>query len=166
MESLGLEHDFLTSASRTVFFIGATLASTLVTGLLHLHLHESHVLSHRHRALSIALGTGLCFASFSTRAFTLGTVDISLNLDLLLYSVVEVFERDLELELVLWSLSSVVTPTLVPFNLILALLVVNLAFYVICQYLFRPADLTELLSSLFVTYHKKQDLLGTLQKNA
>lgn len=89
LECLRLYDHFLAAACLTVFLIGAAFASTLVTRLLHLHLHESHVLSHRHRPLAFALGASLGLAALGARALALGAVDVASDAELLLRAIVE-----------------------------------------------------------------------------
>lgn len=77
--------------------------------LLHLHLHETHVLYHCHDSLTIALRARFCSSSFSATTLALRAVDISTDVEFFLDSIVELFKRHLKVKLVLWALPPIVS---------------------------------------------------------
>ena len=150
-QRFGLLHHLLPPALDAVFFIDSALASALIARLLHLHLHEAHVLSDAHSALSIALLALFGLATLGTTALALPAVNIPFHREVFLNAIVELFQRDAELKLVLGALLSVASPALIPVNLVFTLLVIDLALRVISQNLQRSVNSRELLCSILVT---------------
>lgn len=94
---LGVLDDFLAFAGGAVFLVDATLAIALPARLLDLHLHESHVLNHRHLASALAGGALLLFATLSTGAFALVTVDVPVYVEFHLGAIVKLLQSHLKL---------------------------------------------------------------------
>ena len=100
--------DFFALAGFAVFLVDLTTSCTLVARLLHLHLHESHVLGHRNLAFSLALGALLLLAALGTGALALAAVDVAIDVELHLGPGVQLLQRHLQLQAVLWTLSAIV----------------------------------------------------------
>ena len=111
-------------------------------------------MSDSHGALSIALCTLFGLSTFGTAALALLAVNIPFHGEVFLNAIVELFECDAELKLVFWALLSIAAPALVPVNLVLTLLVIDLALRIIAQHLQRPVYSCELLCSILITYSK------------
>ena len=80
-ERLCVHHDLLTATSCAILLIHAPFSLALRAGLLHLHLHEAHVLDNFDSALALALGASFGLATFSTTALALGAVDVPLHIE-------------------------------------------------------------------------------------
>lgn len=130
-QCLGVHNDLLTTASTTVFLVHATLSLALRARLIHLHLHEAHVLDHLHHPLSLTLGAGLGLAALSTTTFTFGAVDVAVDVELFLATSVELFKSHRVLKLMLGAFPAVVTSPFVAFDLIFTLSVVDLSLVLI-----------------------------------
>ena len=150
-EGLWFENNLLAPTSRAVFLISAALAPALTARLLHLHLHEAHVLHNLFLAATFALRASLSLATLSTTALAFGAVDIPAHGHFLVCAIVELFQSDLKFHFILWSLHAIVTAALVTLNLILTLRVVDLTLNIICEHFKRSVDLCELLCSLLIT---------------
>ena len=124
----------------------------LATGLLRLYLHEAHILHHSNHALAFALWTGLCLAAFSAAALASRTVDVSAHIELLEHACVELLKSNFHVDFTLRPLHPIVTTSLVPLHLILALLIVDLPLGFVCQHFVGTIYLRELLGSLFISW--------------
>lgn len=160
---LFLLHDNLaTAALTTVLLVCAALTAAFVTRLLHLNLHEAHVLKHLDLSLALALRASLGFAAFGAGALALFAVDIPVYVKVLGGSHIELFETHREINLVLGSFHALITAALVALNLVFALLVVDLPLLIVGEHLVRSVDFGELLSCFFITYKH----VGTKQRLA
>ena len=65
----------------TVFLVHSSLSTALVARLLHLHLHETHVLYHFHHSLALALIASHRLSTLGTRSLALSAVDVALDLE-------------------------------------------------------------------------------------
>jgi len=130
-QSLGFLNDLLASALNTVLLIHPAFATTFVACLLHLHLHEAHVLVYSDSSSSTAFRASFGLTTLSAATLAFCTVDVPFDCEVLLHTIVEFVESDFELQLVLGSLHAIVSTTFVAFNLFLALLVIYLAFSII-----------------------------------
>ena len=111
-------------------------------------------MSDAHSALSITLLALFGLATLGTAALTLPAVNIPFDREVFLNAIVELFQRDTEIKLVLGALLPIAAPALVPVNLILTLLVIDLALRIICQHFQRSVNPCELLCSILITYSK------------
>lgn len=151
-ELFRLDNYFATTASRAVFFIHSSLSFALVTRLLSLHLHETHVLNHFDDALALAFSTGFCLASLSTRTFTFLAVDVPVDGEFLSHAVVQLLKSHLEVYFTFGSLHAIIASALISVHLILTLLIINLSLNLVGQNFTRTIDSCELLRSIFVAY--------------
>ena len=134
-ESLGFTDDLPAPTRRTVLLICASLALALVTGLLHLHLHEPHVLNDLHHARALALGTRLGFASFSSASLALTAVYVPADGHLLVDPIVQLLKSDFQVYFILRSFHAIVSTSLVAFYLILSLSVIDLSLDIVSEHL-------------------------------
>ena len=151
IENLWLLNNFLSFAQVAVLLIDSTFALALITRLLHLHLHESHILDHFDLTSSFTLSTILRLSAFSATALAFAAVDVPLDRELFLSSIVYFLKGNFQVELVFRALHAVVSSPFVTFNFIDALLVVNLTLGVVKEHFLSPVDLGELLSCFFIT---------------
>lgn len=91
-ELLRLINQPLTSARGALLRENFTFSFALGARLLHLHLHHAHI--HFLGDLAAALTCGACFeiTTLCSRPFTLGTVDIPIDREFLLRSIVQLLE--------------------------------------------------------------------------
>ena len=83
-------HDYLLSfANLAILLIHSALTLALGAGLLHLHLHETHVLHHFHHALSITILASFSLSTFGSAAFALLAVYVALDREVFLDAHVE-----------------------------------------------------------------------------
>jgi hypothetical protein len=111
-EGFWLGHKSLAAAASTLFGEHFASAWALITRLLHLHSHGSHLHVLNHVALSTAFGADLKVSTFCAWAFTLAAVDIPLNRIVFVGTRVKFLKCDLNGNFGIGSLlSSVSTPT-------------------------------------------------------
>jgi hypothetical protein len=108
-EGLCLHFDLFTFTFSTVFVIHTALSLAFWAVLLHLHFHEAHVLNHCHGALTFTLGASFSFTTFGAATFASSAVDVSLDVEFFLDAVVKLLKGHLEIKLVLWALSALVS---------------------------------------------------------
>ena len=81
IELFTLLYESLSFACLTEHGRYSSLASTLLAGLLHLHLHDTHVYSLHGDASTFAGWALFSFTSFRSRALALAAVDVSINVE-------------------------------------------------------------------------------------
>ena len=79
----------LSTARRTLLRENFSFGLAGATGLLHLHLHHTHVYVLNDLTFSLTCGTGFEISTFSSTAFALATINISLNSELALSTHVQ-----------------------------------------------------------------------------
>ena len=152
VEPFLLHDDLSATADLAILLVRASFALALATGLLGLYLHEAHILRHPNHALAFTLWACLCLAAFSSTALASRTVDVSAHIELLKHACVELLERNFHVNFTLRPLHPIVTTSLVPLDLILALLIVDLPLGLVCQHFVGSIYLRELLCSIFITW--------------
>ena len=127
-----------------------SLALAGAAWLLHLHLHHAHVDFLDDLAGALAGGTGLEVAPLCPAALALGTVDVALHRKLGVGPYVQLLQSRFDRHFVVRALLPLVPALFEPFNLLFALLVVNLPLGFIRQNLIRPGYFGEFASSRLV----------------
>jgi len=127
-ESCWLLDDLLAFAFNAVLLVHFAFTATFIASLLHLHLHEAHVLVHGDSSSSTAFGACFCLSTLSAATFTLCAVDVPFNCEVFLHSIVKFFKSHSEIKLVLRALHTIVATTFVALNFVFTLLVIDLAF--------------------------------------
>ena len=94
IELFTLLYESLSFACLTEHGRYSSLASTLLAGLLHLHLHDTHVYSLHGNTSTFAGRAFFSFTTFRSGAFALAAVDVSINVERILSTVVEFFQFD------------------------------------------------------------------------
>ena len=133
-----------------VLLVDSSLTFASLAWLLHLHLHETHILHYFDHSLSIALVASFCLATFSTATLAFITVDVPLDGNFFNDSVVQFLQSYREINFVLRALHTIVTSSLVTFDFIFALLIIDLTLDIVGQHLVSPVNLCELLCSVLV----------------
>ena len=143
---------FAASTLSTILLILTSFAFAAITSLLHLKLHESHVLQNFHRALSLALFACYSLSTFSSRAFALRAVHISIYSELLLGAFVKLFQSYREIYFALRTFHSIVSSSFVSIYFVLTLLVIDLSFYFIRENFICTIYLCKLFCGVLITY--------------
>ena len=147
-----LHHNFFPLTLSAVLLIYSALTTTFLARLLHLHLHEAHILSDTDLTLSIALLTCFSLSSLGSTTLAFLTINVPLHREVFLYAIIEFLQRNTKFELIFRSLHSIAATALVPIYLIFALLVIYLPLCIISKHFQRPVDSRELLCRFLIAY--------------
>lgn len=131
LKSLWFGHETTTPALGTHLRKHLAFALTLVTRLLHLHLHHAHINVLHNDALPLALITNLHIASLSPSPLTLITVNLARHMQLSVRTFIKFLQCGFDSQFIIRAFLSAISTLFIAVNFIFTLLVVNLALGVI-----------------------------------